>query len=229
MQPFIKMSNLNTFNLLTLHGCKMKKRFWLVPGIVFLAVFFAMKALLGGGCSDGWQSHSIGIRGACSHHGGVGSGGGISLIIALALAGYSFYRLDKAEAKKNRRLYELSKQNEWFRLDLTSAPFNPQEHYSIKGNALSYTYLSSIDSVPESLTVTISDAESTKIEKLARALASHSHAPDMLVLDGLDVFLTINIGETATFHAQQVLDISSLGNTAIFLKETLDKHLQPNA
>lgn len=51
----------------------------------------------------------------------------------------------------------------------------------------------------------------------------------MPVLDGLDVSLTINIGDTATFHAQQVLDISSLGNTAIFLKETLDKHLKPNA
>ncbi|MEY8770019.1 hypothetical protein AB6T85_06195 [Erwinia sp. ACCC 02193] len=207
----------------------MKKRFWLVPGIVFLAVFFAMKALLGGGCSDGWQSQSIGIRGACSHHGGIGSGGGISLIIALALAGYSFYRLDKAEAKKNRRLYELSKQNEWFRLDLTSAPFNPQEHYSVKGNALSYTYLSSIDSVPESLTVTISDVDSTKIEKLARALASQSYVMDMLVLDGLNVSLSMNTGEITTFQAQQISDIGSLGNTAIFLKETLDKHLHPNA
>lgn len=212
-----------------LHGCEMKKRLWIAPGIVFLTVLFGMKALLGGGCADGWHSQSIGIQGACSHHGGVGSAGGISLIIALALAGYCFYKLGKAEAEKNRRLYELSKQNEWLKLDLTSAPFNPQEHYSIKGNALSYTYLSSIDSEPKSITVAISDAESTKIEKLARALASHSHTPDMLVLDGLDVFLTIDIGDTATFHAQQVLDISSLGNTAIFLKETLDKYLHPNA
>ena len=207
----------------------MKKRFWLVPGIVFVAVFFGMKALLGGGCSDGWQSPSIGIQGACSHHGGVGSGGGISLICALALAGYSFYRLDKEEAEKNRRNYQLSKQNEWFRLDLTSAPFNPQEHYSITGNALSYTYLSSIDSEPESLTVTISDTDSTKIEKLARALSSQSHATDMLVLDGLNVALTVNIGESTTFQAQQISDIGSLGNAAVFLIETLDKHLHSNA
>ena len=79
----------------------MKKRFWLVSGIVFVTVFFGIKALLGGGCADGWHSSSIGIQGACSHHGGTGSGGGISLICALALAGYRFYRLDKAEAQKN--------------------------------------------------------------------------------------------------------------------------------
>ena len=206
----------------------MKKRFWLVPSIVFVTVFFGMKDLLGGGCADGWHSSSIGMQGACSHHGGVGSGGGISLICALALAGYSFYRLDKAEAEKNRRNYQLSKQNEWLRLDLTSAPFNPQEHYSIKGNVLSYAYLPSIDSEPESLTVTISDTDSTKIEKLARALSSHSYAPDMLVLDGLNVSLTMNIGEITSFQAHQISDISSLGNAAISLKETLDKHLYPN-
>jgi len=207
----------------------MKKRFWLVPGIVFVAVFFGMKALLGSGCSDGWQSPSIGIQGACSHHGGVGSGGGISLICALALAGYSFYRLDKTEAEKNRRNYQLSKQNEWFRLDLTSAPFNPQEHYSIKGNVLSYTYLPSIDSEPESLKVTISDIDSTKIEKLSLALASQSHATSMLVFDGLDVSLTMNIGKLTTFQAHQISDIGSLGSTAVLLIKTLNNYLHPDA
>lgn len=207
----------------------MKKRFWLVPSIVFVTVFFGMKALLGGGCSDGWQSPSIGIQGACSHHGGVGSGGGISLICALALAGYSFYRLDKEDAEKNRRNYQLSKQNEWFRLDLTSAPFNPQEHYSIKGNTLSYTYIRRIGSEPESLTVTLSDADSSKIEKLALALASQSHATSMLVLDGLDVSLTMNIGKLTTLQAHQISDIASLGNAAVLLIETLDKHLPTNA
>ena len=207
----------------------MKKRFWVVPGIVFVAVFFLMKALLGGGCVDGWQSPSIGMRGACSHHGGVGSGAGVSFICALALAGYSFYRLDKSHEKKNRWHYQLSKQNEWFRLDLTSAPFNPQEHYSITGDILSHTYLASIDSEPESLKVKISEGGSRKIEKLSRALASQSHAEDMLVLDGLNVSLTINLGETAAFQALQISDLGSLGNTAIFLKETLDKHLNPNA
>ena len=207
----------------------MKKRFWLVPSIVFVTVFFGMKALLGGGCSDGWQSSSIGIQGACSHHGGVGSGGGISLICALALAGFSFYRLDKVEAHENRRLYELSKQNEWLKLDLTSAPFNPQEHYSITGNALSYTYVRHIGSEPESLTVTISDADSSKIEKLALALASQSHATPMLVLDGLDVYLTMNTGKLTTFQAHQIADIDSLGTTAVFLIKTLNDHLHPNA
>lgn len=207
----------------------MKKRFWVIPTVVFLAVFFVLKALLGSGCADGWQSHSIGIQGACSYHGGVGSGGGISLICALALAGFSFYRLDKAEAQKNRRSYQLSKQNEWLRLDLTSAPFNPQEYYSITGNILSYTYLPGIDSEPESLTVTISDADSIKIEKLALSLASQSHATDMMVLDGLDVSLTMNIDGITTFQAHQISDICSLGNTAVFLIETLDKHLHSNA
>ncbi|MET3813291.1 hypothetical protein [Pantoea sp. UYEF8] len=207
----------------------MKRRFWLVPGIVFVTVFFGMKALLGGGCSDGWQSPSIGIQGACSHHGGVGSGGGISLICALALAGYSFYRLDKEEAEKNRRNYQLSKQNEWLRLDLTSAPFNPQEHYSITGNALSYTYIRRIGSEPESLTVTISDADSSKIEKLALTLASQSHATSMLVLDGLDVSLTMNIGKLTTFQVHQISDIGSLGNTAVLLIKTLNNHLHPDA
>ncbi|WP_239952710.1 hypothetical protein [Pantoea sp. Z09] len=207
----------------------MKKSFWLVPGIVFVTVFFGMKDLLGGGCADGWHSSSIGMQGACSHHGGVGSGGGISLISALALAGYSFYRLDKAEAEKNRRNYQLSKQNEWLRLDLTSAPFNPQEHYSITGNALSYTYVRRIGSDPESLAVTISDADSSIIEKLALALASQSHATSMLVLDGLDVSLTMNLGEITTFQAHQISDIASLGNAAVLLIETLDKHLPANA
>ena len=51
----------------------------------------------------------------------------------------------------------------------------------------------------------------------------------MLVLDGLNVSLTVNIGETTTFQAQHILDIGSLGNTAVFLIETLNKHLSPNS
>lgn len=203
----------------------MKKRFWIVPGIVFFSVFIPLKSLSGGGCSDGWQSSSIGVRGACSHHGGVGNGGGVSLIAALALAGYSFYRLDKAEAKKNFKLYELSRQQEWFKLDLTSAPFNPQEYYSIKGNILSYKFYSDINSEPDLVSVVISNADSAKIERLGHALASENFIPDTLVLDGLDVALTVTGGKTATFQVQQVCDMGSLGNTAIFLKKALDKHL----
>lgn len=49
--------------------------------IAFLAFIFlvVLGGYLAGGatCQDGWKSSSIGARGACSHHGGVESNGGI--------------------------------------------------------------------------------------------------------------------------------------------------------
>jgi hypothetical protein len=37
-------------------------------------------------CRDGWESHSIGIRGACSHHGGVGTNWGALLIMLVCVS-----------------------------------------------------------------------------------------------------------------------------------------------
>lgn len=45
-------------------------------------------------CRDGWQSPSIGRRGACSHHGGVDRSGRVWLFMALGggvLGGLGFY------------------------------------------------------------------------------------------------------------------------------------------
>ncbi len=41
-------------------------------------------------CKDGWESHSIGVRGACSHHGGVESGGRVFLAALLVGAAVTF-------------------------------------------------------------------------------------------------------------------------------------------
>lgn len=37
-------------------------------------------------CADGWNSPSIGKRGACSHHGGVKRAGGGAMLVGLAVA-----------------------------------------------------------------------------------------------------------------------------------------------
>lgn len=71
------------------------KRCWawlLRPWPFGIAVFYAAgisirRVLPATACRDGWHSPSIGIRGACSHHGGVdGTWGGLAVLIALALA-----------------------------------------------------------------------------------------------------------------------------------------------
>ena len=41
-------------------------------------------------CRDGWQSPSIGLRGACSHHGGVERHGGLYLLSVLLSSGLGF-------------------------------------------------------------------------------------------------------------------------------------------
>ncbi len=54
--------------------------------IVFFIVRFASSFFVGPTtCSDGWQSASIGRRGACSHHGGVGTNGGALLATLFSL------------------------------------------------------------------------------------------------------------------------------------------------
>jgi hypothetical protein len=38
-----------------------------IAALVALPLAFSMRCVF---CSDGWLSHSLGRRGACSHHGG---------------------------------------------------------------------------------------------------------------------------------------------------------------
>jgi hypothetical protein len=74
----------------------------------FLASVLALVSMLGPvTCRDGWHSHSIGQRGACSHHGGVG--GGLHTLAIFGSAGLGIwvgvlaYRRDQAKLERARR------------------------------------------------------------------------------------------------------------------------------
>jgi len=64
---------------------------WLVGLGVLTGLGFCIGVLTGPAtCRDGWASPSIGMQGACSHHGGVRRGpAGFLFIVALGLAGYA--------------------------------------------------------------------------------------------------------------------------------------------
>lgn len=63
---------------------KYKKHLFIIS---FLSIFIGLYILFGGAhCGDGWSSHSIGRRGACSHHGGVVSYNGFILVVSLILS-----------------------------------------------------------------------------------------------------------------------------------------------
>jgi hypothetical protein len=49
-----------------------------IAGLVAFLISFVLLGLVTGeaGCRDGWGSPSIGVRGACSHHGGVDNSSG---------------------------------------------------------------------------------------------------------------------------------------------------------
>jgi hypothetical protein len=63
-------------------------------------------------CRDGWNSHSIGIRGACSHHGGVAPGLGSIIIFFSAAGGFGVglwrHFVDDANAQAKRQRAELA-------------------------------------------------------------------------------------------------------------------------
>lgn len=72
--------------------------------ITGIACFVAMFAFLptGGGCRDGWNSPSIGRRGACSHHGGVDRSGNVFIFIYAVVS--TFVGMGVAESNGVRRI-----------------------------------------------------------------------------------------------------------------------------
>jgi len=75
-------------------------------GIIFGVVLFAALAKLTGWllgpvtCRDGWQSASIGHRGACSWHGGVDRSRDILFFIYMGISGFAGWRVfDRLESR----------------------------------------------------------------------------------------------------------------------------------
>lgn len=71
--------------------------------LIFFLLFIPLSILIPGSvCSDGWQSSSIGSRGACSHHGGVSSLPKFLLFFAFCISLYgAFYINDLLNKKKS--------------------------------------------------------------------------------------------------------------------------------
>jgi hypothetical protein len=90
------------------------------PVVAGVATFFVLSIILSyivglvapTKCRDGWHSLSIGIRGACSHHGGVDPGLGSLVFFSSVVAGFgvSLWRhsVDHANAKIKREEDELA-------------------------------------------------------------------------------------------------------------------------
>ena len=75
---------------------------------VLLSVSTVLAYIIPTTCRDGWHSPSIGLRGACSWHGGVydhGKGAIALLLSAAAAAAVGFWRysIEEAEADKQRQ------------------------------------------------------------------------------------------------------------------------------
>lgn len=63
-----------------------------ITALVFIVAYVLSKALIGPiTCNSGWSSPSIGLSGACSHHGGVASWKGTLPILLSAAAALFFY------------------------------------------------------------------------------------------------------------------------------------------
>lgn len=76
-----------------------------VLGIVAGLVMFNLLGQLrpAAKCRDGWASPSIGLRGACSHHGGVKRHEWFALFLLLVSGGAGFYTANKLQAWSDRR------------------------------------------------------------------------------------------------------------------------------
>jgi hypothetical protein len=76
--------------------------FSVVGGVV---VFVLAGHLMSGQshCVDGWMSHSIGHRGACSHHGGVADNP-LDLILGVAAGFLAYYAWGKLKSTWARRV-----------------------------------------------------------------------------------------------------------------------------
>jgi hypothetical protein len=68
-------------------------------------------------CNDGWRSPSIGVRGACSHHRGVGPSFLMLELLLSAFVGYWVYAA-RNEPLENRRQAELRMRQEGFDAEL---------------------------------------------------------------------------------------------------------------
>ncbi|TPJ38550.1 hypothetical protein [Mesorhizobium sp. B2-6-5] len=78
---------------------------WAVGSATFMVLMICLLPFRGETtCSDGAHSSSIGRRGACSHHGGVGMRGG-TIPLVLSLAGGLFVGIRRA-ARRHERTFE---------------------------------------------------------------------------------------------------------------------------
>jgi hypothetical protein len=76
--------------------------------IVAILVMFGESALVSAvfgpeTCRDGWHSPSIGLSGACSHHGGVASRGPLYILLFAAAVGVGFWTYSQLEKWRRRR------------------------------------------------------------------------------------------------------------------------------
>ena len=79
------------------------KNRWFICLLVFVLVRLALFSIFGDtNCKDGWRSQSIGIQGACSHHGGVDRTKGMLIFFFSAFAAFIAWSisgsLNKSEA-----------------------------------------------------------------------------------------------------------------------------------
>ena len=86
------------------------KRKRLVPwtgGVIFISSIIVAVNSTYRACQDGWLSHSIGIQGACSWHGGIVTRltdfGWIALVVSLTIIGAVYLYLLYKERRKMQR------------------------------------------------------------------------------------------------------------------------------
>lgn len=99
------------------------------PVAVGVAVFVLLRALASPligptVCRDGWQSHSIGARGACSHHGGVGTNWGA--LLATILSGAAGIWTGRAIHKRNETRRSQEMERRYPRPPVSLLPMCPQ-------------------------------------------------------------------------------------------------------
>src|SRR5438874_1673031 len=80
-------------------------------GVMAAMVFLVILGIFSGPatCADGWQSPSIGSRGACSYHGGVAHAGPLWFLVSIAI-GFAAWGLADANSPRRRREFDEQRQ-----------------------------------------------------------------------------------------------------------------------
>lgn len=97
------------------------KHRYLAITTLFIVIFSLGVNLFGYvGCGDGWNSPSIGLRGACSHHGGVDSNILLIFLIAGCLSGIAFFLVESSYRVYNKIIVSAKLPRHPLEADLTS-------------------------------------------------------------------------------------------------------------